>query len=287
MLSITIRTVLRNIPLTFFVPLSLTTPVLFLDVADDIMDKSTTRRGQPCWYLVPDVQMDAVNDALILESFMRFLITNYVKDPTTKYHVLDLFADTCLKTQIGQMVDLLSQPQGKKGPEILHTFSSDLQRRIVKYKTAFYTFYLPMACGFSLAGERSDDVLNAIREICVEIGTKFQIQDDYLDCYGEPEKIGKIGTDIQDHKCTWLAAQVLEKGTPEQIKVLEENLGHEEEEKVAAVKKLYNDFGMPALYAKQEEESLNRINTLLEKNKDIVAPELFEDIIKRVHGRQK
>lgn len=255
--------------------------------ADDIMDKSQTRRGQPCWYLVPSVQMDAVNDALILESFMYFLIREYITDKEVKYHVLDLFADTCLKTQIGQMTDLLSQPQGKKGLEVLNSFSLDVHARIVKYKTAFYTFFLPIAAGLALAGVTDAAVLKAVSDICVEIGTKFQIQDDYLDCYGLPEMIGKIGTDIQDHKCSWLVVKALEVCTPEQRKVIEENYGHEEPEKIAKIKALYNEVGIPAIYAKQEEESLKRINDLLEAKKDLIAPELFTDIVKRVHGRQK
>lgn len=47
------------------------------------------------------------------------------------------------------------------------------------------------------------------------------IQDDYLDCFGDPELMGKVGTDIQDNKCSWLVVECLRRVTPDQRQILE------------------------------------------------------------------
>lgn len=65
-------------------------------------------------------------------------------------------------------------------------------RMIVRYKTAYYTFYLPCAIGMIYAGVKDPSSYRLARDICCRIGEFFQIQDDYLDCFGDPEVIGKV-----------------------------------------------------------------------------------------------
>ena len=55
------------------------------------------------------------------------------------------------------------------------------------------------------------------------MGHFFQVQDDYLDCFGDPAITGKIGTDIEDNKCGWVINKALLVCTPEQRQTLEEH----------------------------------------------------------------
>jgi len=57
-----------------------------------------------------------------------------------------------------------------------------------------------------MAGENLDNQVD-VKNILVEMGTYFQVQDDYLDCFGDPETIGKIGTNIEDFKFSLVSCE--------------------------------------------------------------------------------
>ena len=164
-------------------------------VADDMMDASVTRRGGPCWYKLPEVQTIAINDAFLLLSFTFRLLLKYCKDIPEYTHLLNLFNEVIWMTELGQLLDTTGVAE-----TVDDTLKFDMPyyQKIVHCKTADYTFYLPVACAMSLAGETSPEAYAEARQVCHAIGEYFQIQDDYLDCYGDPEVTGKVGTDIED-----------------------------------------------------------------------------------------
>lgn len=161
------------------------------------------------------------------------------------------------RTELGQLLDLTSQPQDAE-PD-LSRFTLERYRKIVVFKTAYYTFYLSVACAMLLSGVTDDASHELAKQICVRIGEYFQIQDDFLDCYGDAQVIGKIGTDIQDNKCSWLVVQALQRATPEQKDMLKANYGKSDPEAIAVVKQLYNDLDLKALYHAYEDETYAQI----------------------------
>ncbi|KAI0244573.1 Farnesyl pyrophosphate synthetase, partial [Massospora cicadina] len=83
----------------------------FFLVSDDLMDSSITRRGQPCWYRLKGVATIAVNDAFMLEGAIYRVIKKYFKGHPIYPELVDLFLETSWKTELGQLVDLLTAPE--------------------------------------------------------------------------------------------------------------------------------------------------------------------------------
>jgi farnesyl diphosphate synthase len=284
----------------------------FFLVADDVMDDSVTRRGQPCWYKQKYVANIAINDAFLLESFCFTILKQHFGSSGQVYHVLvDLILSVTQKTEVGQLLDLTSQKAtvDKTVPIDLKRFTMNRYKSIVKYKTAFYSFYLPIAMGIILSAYNDDDdgntdsrqqptqheldeALATARSICCRMGEYFQIQDDYLDCFGDPAVIGKVGTDIQENKCSWMVVQALDRATDQQKKLIQDNYGVFDPAKVDKVKKLYQELKLKDVFEQYEEESYQDIQKDLDfmesnaSSSSIRIPrDAFEILLRKIYKR--
>lgn len=259
----------------------------FFLVEDDVMDDSKMRRGQPCWFRNPKVQLIAINDGFILQAHIyRILKKHFSHQKSVYLPLIELFNEVTYQTELGQLLDLTSQDMD--GEMDLNKFTEERYMGIVKYKTAFYTFYLPIASGMILSGVDTSNtaVYDTVRDVCVAMGEYFQIQDDYLDCYGDPEIIGKIGTDIQEAKCGWLVVQALKKVSAEQREILAKHYGKDDDASVAKVKELYKTLDLESVYKTYEEAVYKSINETIAKVEH-VPPAVFTDLLGKIYKRDK
>ncbi|KAJ9509738.1 hypothetical protein QJQ45_011264 [Haematococcus lacustris] len=287
----------------------------FFLVADDIMDGSITRRGQPCWYkqekdqtkaallqshgiyvriygvyvhgsvfgLRWQVGMIACNDYILLECCIFKIIKQHMAGHPGYLKVMELFHEVTYQTAHGQLLDLTTAPQGRVD---LSKYTLDTYMRIVTYKTAYYSFYLPVACGMVLAGITDPQAYATAEDILLDMGRYFQIQDDYLDCYGDPEVIGKIGTDIEDNKCSWLICTALQHASQEQQDIIKAHYGASDPASVAHIKELYEKLDLEAKFKAYEAQSYATLSQRIAEQ--TALPRLvFTSLLDKIYKRCK
>lgn len=225
-------------------------------VADDMMDQSKTRRGQPCWYLKEGVGNIAINDSFMLDGAIYEILRKHFRQDSYYVDLLDLFHEVTFQTELGQLLDLVTADEEHVD---LDKFSLEKHSFIVIFKTAYYSFYLPVALAMYMSGINDEEDLRQVKDVLIPLGEYFQIQDDFLDCFGTPEQIGKIGTDIKDNKCSWVVNQALLHATPEQRKLLDNNYGKKDDESEARCKQLFKDMGIEKIYHDYEESTVQKL----------------------------
>lgn len=235
---------------------------------------------------MPDVGMIAINDAFMLESSIYILLKKYFKQEKYYVDVVELFHEVTFQTELGQTCDLLTAPEDHVD---LDNFSMEKYTFIVIYKTAYYSFYLPVALALHYCGVATPKNLKQAEDILIPMGEYFQIQDDYLDNFADPELLGKIGTDIQDNKCSWLVNQALKVVTPAQRTILYENYGRKNTDNEAVVKKLYTEIGLEKIYLDYEDAKVADIRKLIANvdESEGLKKEVFEAFLKKIYKRQK
>jgi farnesyl diphosphate synthase len=249
-------------------------------ITDDIMDGSKTRRGQPCWYKLEDVGMIAINDGLMIENAIYYILKKNFENTDYYIKLVELFHEAMMITTIGQSLDV--QTANKD----VTSFTMDRYKSIVEHKTAFYTFYLPVALAMHMAGYTDPEVFRQVKTILLEMGYFFQVQDDFLDCFGNPEITGKIGTDIKENKCTWLSVLCMQRATREQKEIMKECYGKNDADKIQRVTELYEELGLPHTYTLYEEESYNLIKTHIQQTSRGVPHKIFFQIMDKIYRRE-
>lgn len=286
--SILLSRPLNEIEYTHLATLGWLTELLqaFFLVSDDIMDSSHTRRGAPCWFRLSDVGMIAINDAFMLESSIYILLKKYFRDHPKYIDFVELFHEVSFLTEVGQLCDLLTAPEDKVD---LGNFSYEKSRFIMVYKTAYYSFYLPVALALLYLQLATPGNLKQSHDILIPTGVYFQVQDDYLDVYGSPEQIGKIGTDIQDNKCGWAINEALPLCDANQRRILEDNYGQKDKEKERKVKAVFEELHLKQRYLDFEEKEVTRIKDMIAHvdESEALKSAVFESFLGKIYRRSK
>ena len=171
-------------------------------------------------------------------------------------------------------------------PPDLERFTEERYYSIVKYKTAFYSFEMPVKLALLLSGYADEAIFAQSRSVLVDMGVYFQVQDDYLDCYGAPEVIGKVGTDIQDNKCGWLIVQALKICSEEQRALLKEHYGRKSAESEEKVKALYRELDLTSIYEAYEAAAYERLQSAIGEIKGVPS-DVYAGLLAKIFKRSK
>jgi len=167
-------------------------------VHDDIMDDATLRRGQQTVHEKWDINTGILSgDVMLIMAYQLF----EAYEPKIFQALAKLFSDVATKVCEGQQYDV----DFEKRNDV--TITEYL--KMIEYKTAVLVGGA-MKMG-AIVAEASEQDQNAIYNFGRLLGLAFQLQDDYLDAFGDPEKFGKkVGGDIIENKKTYLYIKALE-----------------------------------------------------------------------------
>lgn len=216
---------------------------------DDLMDKSPIRRGQPTVYRKwNDNTAILSGDAMSIEAYRSL---EGIENPQLLFKVLPFFNKMAIEICKGQQYDMDFE-------EREHVSVAEYIE-MIRLKTAVL-LGVALRLGALAAGAYDSDA-QILDEVGQALGLAFQIQDDYLDVYGDEKTFGKpIGGDIMNGKKTLMLLYTqakLERDDRAELDRLMQ-LGQEhKEERISGVRRLYDKAGTP-IYAQHEIERLTQ-----------------------------
>lgn len=250
----------------------------FTLVHDDIMDKAPLRRNQPTVHtLYGDTAAILAGDVMLIKVY-EYL--NKVQ-PQHKQKLITAFNKAAIEVCEGQQIDMDFEDME---PEQVKY--DDYVNMIALKTSVLLAASLKMG---AIIGGGSEYNQDHIYEFGKNIGIAFQIQDDYLDAFGDPEKFGKQpGGDILVNKKTFLMLKAFELCTAAQRTKLKELMVSNPADKVGQVLQLFHDCRVDEWAEKEKErfqqiafEHLESIAVLSARKQPLI--ELADFLLKREH----
>lgn len=248
---------------------------------DDVMDNAEIRRGNPTVHVKWNVNTAILSgDEMLCLAFGMMLKNSASFNGASLSEAFECFAQTTSEINEGQQydIDFESRTDVKEEEYI----------EMIRLKTSVL-----LACatkiGALLADAPSEDVARLYR-FGEALGLSFQLQDDYLDVYGNASTFGKsIGGDIIANKKTFMLINAMQRATGEDRERLMEWIGKEDfnpQEKIHAITSLYDKLGIDKLalqkiefYYKEAIRSLDEVNVPAERKAPLRA--YAEKMLKR------
>ena len=166
-------------------------------IHDDIMDAAPLRRGKTTVHMKWNENVGILSgDGMLVKAYQYIAKC----DASVLPEVLDTFSNTALEVCEGQQMDI--------DFETMDEVTASAYIKMIQYKTSVL-LGCAMKIGALVGGATKKDA-DALYQFAMFLGTSFQIKDDYLDVYGDPEKFGKqVGGDILSNKKTllWIEAK--------------------------------------------------------------------------------
>jgi geranylgeranyl diphosphate synthase type II len=201
----------------------------FTLIHDDIMDNAALRRGKPTVH-----EKYGSSTALLSGDILLVIAYDHLNQINSTFlkRIIQLFNRTAKEVCEGQQMDMEFEKRDDVSmKEYLH---------MIEMKTSVL-LASSLKMGAVLGGASVGNQQH-LYEFGRNLGIAFQIQDDYLDAFGDPKKFGKeAGGDIKSNKKTFLLIHALESGNPSQQKALKKLLKEDSETKVEQVLTIFKD----------------------------------------------
>lgn len=244
---------------------------------DDLMDEAPIRRGKPTVHTKWNANQAILSGDSMLVLAYKFLI-NCSQKHLSK--CLNLFTDTALEIGEGQQYDMEFENRTD--------VTVDEYINMIRLKTSVL-LACAMKIGAILANATDEDAEN-LYKFGEQIGIAFQLQDDYLDVYGDPKVFGKkIGGDIISNKKTYMLITAFEKANSNQLAELNKWINKKKfnhAEKIAVIRSIYDEIGvnefakyMIDYYYKEGQKYLAKVNVPI--NRKLPLETYIEEMMKR------